>query len=138
MAGMFQVRTVRALHPMSSRALPCARTLALLRMPSFSTRQEASAFNQPLSFDTSSVTGMSSMFRVRSARALRPTLVGQHLPFPNIQQLGPAPYMRLFPPPSTRQGASAFNQPLSLDTSNVARMGSMFRVRYCVSCAQSL
>ena len=38
----------------------------------FSARQEA-AFNQPLSFDTSSVTGMMHMFRVRSARALRST-----------------------------------------------------------------
>ena len=34
------------------------------------TRQEADAFNQPLSFDTSSVTDMSYMFFVRSARAL--------------------------------------------------------------------
>ena len=30
----------------------------------------ASAFNQPLSFDTSRVTDMASMFQVRSARAL--------------------------------------------------------------------
>ena len=36
------------------------------------TRQYASAFNQPLSFDTSSVTTMKYMFRVRSARALTP------------------------------------------------------------------
>ena len=33
------------------------------------TRQNARAFNQPLSFDTSSVTDMSDMFRVRSGRA---------------------------------------------------------------------
>ena len=32
----------------------------------------ARAFNQPLSFDTSSVTDMSSMFEVRPARASRP------------------------------------------------------------------
>jgi hypothetical protein len=37
-----------------------------------STRQYASAFNQPLSFDTFSVTDMSYMFGVRSARALGP------------------------------------------------------------------
>ena len=37
-----------------------------------STRQYASAFNQPLSFDTSSVTNMWNMFWVRSARALGP------------------------------------------------------------------
>jgi len=33
-----------------------------------STRQSATAFNQPLSFDTSSVTTMSDMFFVRSLR----------------------------------------------------------------------
>jgi hypothetical protein len=39
-------------------------------MPLRSTRQNAFAFNQPLSFDTSEVTGMGNMFYVRSARAL--------------------------------------------------------------------
>ena len=39
-------------------------------MLSLVTRQYASAFNQPLSLDTSSVTDMGSMFYVRSARAL--------------------------------------------------------------------
>ena len=34
----------------------------------------ASAFNQPLSFDTSKVTTMYAMFRVRSARVLTPAL----------------------------------------------------------------
>jgi hypothetical protein len=38
-------------------------------MLSLSTRQSASAFNQPLSWDTSSVTQMHQMFYVRSARA---------------------------------------------------------------------
>jgi len=38
-------------------------------MLSLSTRQRAYAFNQPLSWDTSSVTTMDSMFQVRSARA---------------------------------------------------------------------
>ena len=37
------------------------------------TRQAARAFNQPLSFDASSVTSMASMFYVRSARALPST-----------------------------------------------------------------
>ena len=41
-------------------------------MPALSTRQEASAFNQPLNFDTSKVTNMKEMFHVRSARALFP------------------------------------------------------------------
>eukprot|EP00964_Phaeocystis_antarctica_P073911 scaffold45395_cov60-Phaeocystis_antarctica.AAC.2 len=39
-----------------------------------STRQSATAFNQPLSFDTSKVTNMYRMFTVRSARALAPSL----------------------------------------------------------------
>ena len=38
------------------------------------TWQDASAFNQPLSFDTSSVTDMTGMFAVRSTRALAPSL----------------------------------------------------------------
>ena len=47
--------------------------------PLFDSRQEATAFNQPLSFETSSVTtnvnedgfaGMTNMFGVRSAQAL--------------------------------------------------------------------
>ena len=42
-------------------------------MLSLVTRQDASAFNQPLSLDTSSVTDMRYMFRVRSARALPST-----------------------------------------------------------------
>jgi len=37
------------------------------------TRQNAKAFNQPLSFDTSKVTNMWGMFAVRSARALTVT-----------------------------------------------------------------
>ena len=53
-------------------APPPANTfLAPYRMPSFRLgMQEAYAFNQPLSFDTSRVTSMSYMFFVRSARAL--------------------------------------------------------------------
>ena len=52
----------RALPPPSSHLSP------LNCMPSPLTRQSASAFNQPLSFDTSSVTDMSIMFRVRAPR----------------------------------------------------------------------
>ena len=40
--------------------------------PPCNSRQNALAFNQPLSFDTSSVTNMIRMFNVRSARALWP------------------------------------------------------------------
>jgi len=49
-------------------------------MPLPSTRQYASAFNQPLSLDTSSVTDMSYMFTVRSARALAPNSLESGLP----------------------------------------------------------
>eukprot|EP00964_Phaeocystis_antarctica_P076119 scaffold47039_cov54-Phaeocystis_antarctica.AAC.4 len=51
----------------ASRLAPRPASHALL-----STRQTAYAFNQPLSFDTSSVTNMRYMFYVRSARALPP------------------------------------------------------------------
>ena len=55
-------------------ALPAPHlTLCIVRAP-LSTRQGAAAFNQPLSFETSSVTAMSYMFSVRSARALTPSL----------------------------------------------------------------
>ena len=54
---------------------PRARSHARL-----STRQEAKAFNQPLSFDTSKVTDMGGMFNVRSARALPPPALNQAIP----------------------------------------------------------
>jgi len=49
-------------------------------MLSLSPRQSASAFNQPLSFDTSSVTRMDYMFQVRSARAPASSLRSWVLP----------------------------------------------------------
>ena len=86
MLAMFYVRSARALAPdtaLSRRPSPCmplapppltlpppGAHLAPHRMPFPSTRQEARAFNQPLSFDTSNVTHMNNMFNVRSARAL--------------------------------------------------------------------
>ena len=53
--------------PLSSR-VACGRLL---------TRQEASAFNQELSFDMSKVTNKENMFLVRSARALTPAALSQ-------------------------------------------------------------
>jgi surface protein len=96
------------------------------------------SFNANISsWDTSNVTSMYAMFWVRSARALAPK-----------PWVGPSPCMPLAPPPphalpppgahlaphrmlllSTRQAASAFNQPLSLNTSKVTTMQSMFNVR---------
>jgi hypothetical protein len=87
---MFGVRSARALGPQALiRAIPVHAALvvpphttgpAASPLPPFppaspalpSTRQGASAFNQPLSFDTSSVTNMGDMFYVRSAHALGP------------------------------------------------------------------
>jgi len=74
-----------ALRPPASR--PASRPAL---HPLLSTRQFASVFNQPLSFDTSSVTNMYVMFGVRSARALPP-------PPPAF---GRAPCMP-YPPPHT-------------------------------------
>eukprot|EP00964_Phaeocystis_antarctica_P102552 scaffold67892_cov48-Phaeocystis_antarctica.AAC.1 len=183
---------------------PSPRTVC----PPFDSRQFASAFNQPLSFDTSSVTNMFNMFYVRSCPCHAPNLqsspplhaactaVARRLPPPgpnlapyrmpsvrlsavrvgvqpaaelrHLQRHNhvpdvrgallplpcpksadePAPARCLHrgrPPPSrlqastsprtacppfgSRQGASAFNQPLSFDTSGVTSMTSMFHVR---------
>ena len=64
-----RLRRHRPARSPASRPTPRPASHALL-----STRQYASAFNQPLSFDTSKVTDMEDMFEVCSARALpRPT-----------------------------------------------------------------
>ena len=55
--------------PHAPSRLP-ARTSRPASHALLSTRQGATTFNQPLSFDTSSVTDMHHMFYVRSARAL--------------------------------------------------------------------
>ena len=101
------------------------------------TRQGASAFNQPLSLDTSRVTNMHYMFTVRPpARAIWP----QSPLGPSVHAACTATTLHALPPLSprvppstclcvTRQGASAFNQPLSFDTSSVTEMGNMFDVR---------
>ena len=71
-----------SLQSNASRPLPVH---ALLRLPArtsprtphalpFDSRQSASAFNQPLSFDTSSVTTMEDMFYVRSSLCPAPYL----------------------------------------------------------------
>jgi surface protein len=88
MFAMFSVRSARALAP-KSRVGPFPRACRIRRRrPTPSrlprpaprpashalplTRQVASKFNQPLSFDTSKVTTMQRMFFVRFARALAP------------------------------------------------------------------
>ena len=119
-------------RPHASQAVPLPASHACL-----STRQYAYAFNQPLSFDTSKVTTMYAMFYVRSARALAPTALSRALfvhaacvaatPRAHASRAAPLPasHARL----STRQGASAFNQALSFDTSKVTTMRQMFYVR---------
>merc|ERR1711957_556255 len=71
---------------------------------------DASAFNQPLSFDTSSVTTMELMFYEALA-------FNQPLSFDTSS----VTTMR-----SMFYRASAFNQPLSFDTSSVTDMTGMF------------
>ena len=107
---------------------------------SFDPRQGASAFNQPLSFDTSSVTTMRYMFMVRSSyappRATRPGLpricsraLSCTLRAPRSPAASPGPHCvyALLSILGATQEASAFNQPLSFDTSSVTNMGLMFR-----------
>ena len=99
--------------------------------------QGAFAFNQPLSLNTSSVTTMQRMFYVCSARALAAaSTVGSSLhaacaaaATPRPPATRPARRPSFYASLLTRQSASAFNQPLSLDTSSVTDMQYMFNVR---------
>ena len=100
-------------------------------MPCLCTRQNAQAYNQSLSLDTSSVTSMRYMFQVRSALPMPPS---HRLVSPcSAATFTPSPPARL--PPSqhtslwTRQSAQAYNQPLSFNTSRVTSMNYMFYVR---------
>ena len=120
-------------RPHASRAAPHRASHARL-----STRQWAYKFNQPLSFDTSKVTNMHQMFYVRSARALPPTHAALNrtlpvhadcvAPTPRPHASRPAPHRASHARLSARQGVTAFNQPLSFDTSKVTDMGYMFDV----------
>ena len=103
-------------------------------MTSLATGQGAAAFNQPLSFDMSSVTSIAGMFYVR---ALAPNL----RPSPSLHAARTATAPTALSPPgphltpvrmtslAARQDASAFNQPLGFDTSSVTGMSYMFAVR---------
>ena len=84
------------------------------------TRQRARKFNQPLSFDTSSVTDTGYMFRVSTSTPIEYT----------DHKCRPTSYM-----PSPWQDASGFNQPLTFDTSSVTDMWAMFAVRSARLCS---
>ena len=76
------------------RAPPCTRCAALTRglpppgpqpaphhvCPAFDPRQHATAFNQPLSWDISSITTMHDMFSVRCSPRARPLTICTHAP----------------------------------------------------------
>ena len=127
-----------------------------MRVPSpFDLPQDAAAFNQPLSFDTSGVTSMSTMFEVRPALStIQPlpslfpsckytyTTKAYSLSLSLLSALPSSRFARvlflhsltlpaLTPPfdSDSAQDTHAFNQPLSLDTSKVTEMGYMFAVR---------
>ena len=105
MPYMFVVCSSPCPAPICSRALSCTllaprppaaspapaglHTSPHTACPPFDSRQLASAFNQPLSFNTSSVTYMKYMFYVHSSPCLAPNL-----------QSSPAPRAPLRAPPS--------------------------------------
>ena len=114
------------------------------------TRQETKAFNQPLGFNTSSVTNMGWMFKRTeafnqplhfsdtSSVAIMKNMFAVLLPSLPCTLLGPAPHHSYLPSRSrptlcplfdSAQGASTFNQPLNFDTSSVSTMEEMFLVR---------
>ena len=63
-----RARRFRRRYPHPPAFRPAPRPDPHVRPP-FDSRQSAKAFNQPLSFDTSSVTNMRDMFKVRFSRA---------------------------------------------------------------------
>ena len=103
------------------------------------TWQTASAFNQPLNLDTSSVTSSTEgMFQVRiparvpcpvSSRFLRACCEHRHTASTARALATSTPGSPSTCLGATRQGASAFNQPLSLVTSSFTDMNNMFYVR---------
>ena len=124
-------------------ARPSPRFVALLstrQCGGFSFSPPASSFNQPVNFDTSSVTNMYGMFYVRSPRVPCPNPSSQvsacaPLAAPLRHVLASAPSGPHLAPHrahallTTRQEAVKFNQPLTFDTSSVTDMKRMFSVR---------
>ena len=128
---------LRAPRAPAASCLPVLCTSHHTICPPFGSRQGASAFNQPLSFETSSVTNMGRMFQVRShprclrrfcSRALPCTLRASRSPAASRLPARTS-FRTVCPPFDPRQRASAFNQQLSFDTSGVMDMNRMFNVR---------
>ena len=144
---MFYVRSAPCPVPNLQSSLPCTLdAVAPVRWPApsprtvcppFDSRQDASAFDQPLSFDTSSVTDMNMMFEVRSSPCPAPNLQSSprlHAVCAAVARRSAAsrPHrtpQRMRPLFDSRQGANKFNQPLSFNTSSVTTMAYMFDVR---------
>ena len=151
MEGMFRVRTPPCVpFSVSSRFLRARRvcTATAATRPRASqplvpstcfgaNRQSAQAFNQPLSFDTSSVTSMSKMFQVRTLPLAMPSVQSVPQCTRCVRRQNAVSRSRTSHPPASpstclgvaRQYAAAFNKPLSLDTSSVTSMYGMFAVR---------
>eukprot|EP00964_Phaeocystis_antarctica_P074401 scaffold45742_cov55-Phaeocystis_antarctica.AAC.5 len=129
---------LHAACPAVARRLPPSRPAPRpAACPPFDSRQNAKAFNQPLSFDTSSVTNMAGIFYVRSSPCPVPISAVEPSPARCVHRGHPPPPAvpartsprNACPPFDSRQNAKAFNQPLSFDTSSVTNMQSVFAVR---------
>ena len=158
MNHMFRVRSSLPCPQSAVGSTPCTRCLRLpsqpraacptcapSRMPS--SRQLASAFNQPLSFDTSRVTTMYGMFYVRSSLCPAPDLQSSLILHAACTAAARRPPFCQSTPPTrvfmrsfrlSAQGTTAFNQPLSFDTSSVTTMDHMFNVRSSSCSARNL
>jgi len=82
-----------------------------------STRQQAYAFNKPLSFDTSKVTDMGRMFYVHSARALAPNSLESDVP--RARPLAPAAVPR---PPASRPAPRPISHASPFDSADGERV----------------
>ena len=91
-------------------------------------RQGATAFNQPLSWDTARVTKTWQMFSVCSHPRCSLPVCPRKLRSRPLPCMLRAPRSHAASRLTPRQRATAFNQPLSWDTSSVTNMRDMFSV----------
>ena len=115
-----------AVEPSPARCAPYGRPppsgphLAPHRCPPFGSWQQASAFDQPLSFDTSSVIDMRFMFWVRSSPCPAPNLCRRALPRARCSHRGrpPPPAPRPAPRPATHALLLTLGSPRRCSTSH--------------------